>query len=80
MELTPKLLEVLIDRLVENQDREYLNACVSAAAIYNVNRKKGSKALTPYDFTNKKPKAVDIEQKEGLRNALRHLKVKEATK
>jgi hypothetical protein len=59
--LTPKLFQVLCGRKYQNDRRELANAALITAAIANVNRGKGKRALSIEDIIGKDPQA---EQKE----------------
>ena len=71
LELTPKLFDCLCKRKNENDKRETANAALVACMIYNINRRKNSKALTVSDFfKDKKSIAANASDGESVKNLL----------
>lgn len=59
------LLEEIGARERQRQKADSLRAGLIAAAIYNVNRKRGSRALTASDFVEEEPVILSAEQMEA---------------
>lgn len=75
MELSPRLLDLLLIRYEKkcktNIKLNLLNAGIIASMIYNVNRPKGKKALSPKDFLPKeKEEQNNIDDAKYLHNLL----------
>ncbi len=67
-ESTPKEVHLLLREIVEEKTRESraasLRAGLVAAAIYNVHRKPGARALRAEDFIREPPKLLTASQME----------------
>ena len=63
---TPPEIEALLTALADRDEQQersaVLRAGLVASAVYNVHRKKGSKALRPEDFLRKKRKILSPEE------------------
>lgn len=74
MELSPRLLDLLLIRYEKkcktNIKLNLLNAGIVASMIYNVNRPKGKKALSPKDFMPKEKEEPNIDNAKYLHHIL----------
>jgi hypothetical protein len=70
--LTLREIEAVIDRHIEAERQRTLRAAFVAAAIYNVNRKKGAKIIQATDLIREPPKPEDymtVEESRAMLNA-----------
>jgi hypothetical protein len=64
------LLEAIARRRKDEAEAAILRAGITASAVYNVNRKKGAKAIEPKDFLPKKPMTPEQQRQKMLNWAM----------